>query len=166
MKKIVWLCSVAMAGALMCGDAFAVGKAGLWNAAMTMQLASAPQIPPEALAQMRALGIAIPGMGGAPIRTQVCMSPEQAAANSPPPPQNGCRNQNIQVNGNTITGELVCTGEMSGTGTFTFTQVNADEMRNNFTFKGTNRGQPADFSADMVLTYANANCGNVRPFAP
>ena len=28
------------------------------------------------------------------------------------------------------------------------------------------RGQPADFSADMVLTYANANCGNVQPFAP
>jgi hypothetical protein len=163
MKKVALLCGIALACAFVSGEAFAVGKAGLWNSAMTMQLANMPQMPPEAMAQMRALGIAIPGMG-APIRTQVCITEAQAASTEPPPAQNGCRNQNIQRNGNTMTGELVCTGEMSGTGTFSFTQVSADQMNNKFTFKGTNRGQPADFSADIAMTFVSADCGNVRPY--
>jgi hypothetical protein len=165
MKKVVLLCGVALACAFVTGEALAVGKAGLWNSAMTMQLANAPQIPPEALAQMRALGIAIPGMG-APIRTQFCMTAAQAASTEPPPPQNGCSHQNIQQNGNTFSGELVCTGEMNGTGTFSFTPVSENEMRNKITFKGTSNGQPSDFSADIVLNYVGAECGSVRSYGP
>jgi hypothetical protein len=122
-------------------------------------------LPPEALAQMRALGLSIPSVA-APITTQVCMTAEQAALDAPPPMQSGCRNQNVRRTGNSITGEIVCTGELNGTGAFAFTEVGANEMRNKFTFKGTRRGQPANFGADMVLTYASPDCGSVAPYAP
>jgi hypothetical protein len=169
MKKYPWLWSVAAAGALLTGDALAVGQAGLWNSSLTINLVGVamPQMPPEALAQMRALGMSIPGMpGSAPIQSQVCISAAQAASTSPPPMQQGCQNQNVNVTGNTATGQIVCTGELTGTGTFSFTQMSATQMSNNFTFQGTRGGQPANFTANAVMTYVGADCGTVQPYAP
>ena len=160
MKKSVWLCGVAFVLAATV-PALAAQKAGLWDVSMNMSIANMPQIPPEAMAQMRALGMSIPGMG-APIRTQVCMTAAQAAMDEPPPVQEGCRNQNIRRNGNTITGELVCDGQMKGTGTFEATMVSDEQYRTKFSFKGTQGGQAADFSADVEGQWRSADCGSVR----
>jgi hypothetical protein len=163
MKKSLWLCGAACLLALS-APAFAASKPGLWDMSMNMQLAGAAQIPPEAMAQMRALGMAIPGLG-APIRTQVCITPAEAAKDEPPPPR-GCRHQNVRRNGAVIAGDLVCDGEMKGTGTFEATQVGDAQFRSKMTFKGTRGGQPADFSADVEGQWRAADCGNVAPTAP
>jgi hypothetical protein len=163
MKKSVWLCGVACVLAST-APAFAASKPGLWDVNMNMQLANAPQIPPEAMAQMRALGMAIPGLG-APIRTQVCITPAEAAKDEPPPPR-GCRHQNVRRNGAVIAGDLVCQGELEGTGTFEATVASEEQFRTTFNFKGTRGGQPAEFSADMQGQWRGADCGNVAPATP
>ena len=52
------------------------GKPGLWNITTTMQMAM-PQLPPEAMAMMKSRGIKLPGMGGEPVKTQICMTEEE-----------------------------------------------------------------------------------------
>src|SRR5688500_6732110 len=106
MKKCVWSCGVVLALAAAPLPALAVGKAGLWNVTMNMNTAYAPQIPPEALARMQALGMQIPGMG-APIVSRICQTAAQAAADEPPPMDRGCHNQNVRRNGQTLTGDLI-----------------------------------------------------------
>jgi hypothetical protein len=163
MRKFALLSGMALSWALAGSEALALGKAGLWNMTLNLNIGGMPQVPPEALAQMRALGMSIPGLG-APIQTQVRMTPEQAAGDATPPMQNGCRNQNVQRNGNTIIGEIVCMGELNGTGTFEATQVSEIQIRNRFSFNGTRRGQPAQFTAEMEGNWASADCGNVAPY--
>jgi hypothetical protein len=136
-------------------------KPGLWDMSMNIGMPNAPQIPPEAMAQMRALGMAIPGLG-APITTQICLTPAEAARDEPPPPR-GCRHQNVRRAGATISGDLVCQGEMTGTGTFEATIGGEEQFRTKFNFKGTRGGQPAEFTADMQGQWRGADCGNVRP---
>ena len=52
------------------------GKPGLWNITTTMQMAM-PQLPPEAMAMMKSRGIKLPGIGGEPVKTQICMTEEE-----------------------------------------------------------------------------------------
>ena len=59
------------------------GKAGLWNITTSMEMANMPQMPPEAMAMMKARGMKMPGMGQ-PMTSQICMTQEQVNADMPP----------------------------------------------------------------------------------
>ena len=47
------------------------GRAGLWTVTSTMEMKNMPQMPPEAMAMMKARGMPMPG---APFTTQMCMT--------------------------------------------------------------------------------------------
>jgi hypothetical protein len=165
MNKSICLCGAALILAAGTASAFAAMKPGLWDYSTTMNMANAPQIPPEALAQMRALGMQIPGMG-APIKSQVCLTPAQAARNVPPSGRDGCTNRNITMNGSTVSGDVVCdTPDMKATGHFDATFVSDGEMRTKMTMKGTQGGRPVDLAMDTQGLWRATDCGSVKPFA-
>jgi hypothetical protein len=149
------------------------GKAGLWNVSTTMQMAgmpAMPQIPPEALAQMRAAGMQMPAMGGGAqtMRSQLCMTAEQVNADKPPqvgPEDSGCAWTNMRVTATQMSADLVCKGKMNGTGKVQMTYARAEHYDGDYSFKGTMEGNPADFHATMSGDWAAASCGNVKPAA-
>ena len=149
------------------------GKAGLWNASTTMQMAgmpAMPQIPPEALAQMRAAGVQMPQMSssGMTTRSQFCMTADQVNADKPPqvgPNDSGCTWANMRVTGTQMSADLVCKGRMNGTGKIQMTYVRAEHYDGDYSFKGTMEGNPADMHASMTGDWVSANCGAVKPAA-
>ena len=82
------------------------GKAGLWSATTTMTMN-------------------MPGMANMAPRTHTatfCMTPQQVNSDAPPPPENrSCTMQNVHHDGHTVTADMVCHGQMEGTGHFSTT---------------------------------------------
>lgn len=82
------------------------GRVGLWQATTTMTMS-------------------MPGMAKMPRQTHsatFCMTAQQVASDAPPPSGNpACKMQNLHVMGNTVTADMVCHGQMEGTGHFTTT---------------------------------------------
>jgi hypothetical protein len=165
MNKPVCLCGAALIFAAGTMSASAAMKPGLWDYSTTMNMANAPQIPPEALAAMQARGIQIPGMG-APIKSQICLTPAQAARNAPPTGRAGCTNQNVKQTGNTVSGDIVCNApDMQATGHFDATFVSDGELRTKMTMKGTSAGRPMDMAMETQGVWRATDCGTVKPFA-
>ena len=78
------LISTLMGAALILapGIAFAAhGKTGPVDRHLHMEMKGMPQMPPEAMAMMKARGMPMPG---APFTTQMCMTQEQVNADKPP----------------------------------------------------------------------------------
>ena len=111
-----WICAIVFA-VVAPGVAFADhGKAGLWKVSTSMTVAM-PQMPPEALAQMKAMGMSMPN--GRTFTSQICMTEADVNADKPPSMGNenmGCKWGNMHVSGTGMTGDLVCTGQMNGKG--------------------------------------------------
>lgn len=145
--------------------AHAAGRAGLWTVTQTMNFngAGAPQIPPEAQARMKAMGVQIPGAG--PITTHVCVSAAEAAGKVPERPAGApqdCKMQNIMMRGQTVHADMVCSGpHMKGHGTFDTTYDSDTHYTGHMAFNGTQDGRPAIFNADMEGTWQSADCGNL-----
>src|ERR1700722_17664361 len=79
MKRI--LCVAAALLMASSGAAFARhGKAGLWDISTTMDMAMT--MPPEALAQMKKAGVAMPT--AQTFKTQICMTEAQVESDTPP----------------------------------------------------------------------------------
>jgi hypothetical protein len=97
-----WIAVIAMlspAAALA-----AHGKAGLWSTTTTMTI--------EGMANMR------PQTHSATF----CMTPQEVNTDAPPPSQNpSCKMQDVHHDGHTITADMVCHGQMEGTGHFSTT---------------------------------------------
>ncbi len=69
MKISVLFCGLLVAAVSAGSSAFAATTPGLWNYNLRIQMPGMPAITPEMMAQMQAMGIKLPGMGGAPITT-------------------------------------------------------------------------------------------------
>ncbi|HZQ40142.1 MAG TPA: DUF3617 family protein, partial [Rhizomicrobium sp.] len=82
------LISALMGTALILAPSIAFaahGRPGLWTITSTMEMKNMPQMPPEAMAMMKARGMAMPGQ---PFTTQMCMTQEQVNADKPPSVRN------------------------------------------------------------------------------
>src|SRR3954471_8550247 len=114
MKRNLTLALIAAAVGLAPVAAWAAhGKPGLWTISSTMQMANMPQMPPEAMAMMKARGMSIPGMGGAPIVSQMCMTPEQVSGDVPPNMNRDAKNCTTKLLSQTATSmkaEVTCHG--------------------------------------------------------
>ena len=141
------------------------GKAGLWKITSTMHMAGMqmPQLSPEQMAQMKAMGMHMP-MGNT-FTTQHCVTEAQAKADAPPSGQRadaGCKTTNVKVSPHKMTADSVCNGRMKGEGHFTVTYENPDHYTGQMNFKGTMEGRPADMSTTYEGTWISADCGNVQ----
>jgi len=134
-------------------------KPGQWDMTMDVQMKNMPKLSAEDMAAMKQMGIEIPGMGK-PMRMQQCVTPEQAAANQPlnPTGNESCKVKNFKQNGNTVTGDLVCTGEMNATGKFETTMNGNTAYSSKMSLKGVSHGEPIDQEVATSGKWVKAKC--------
>ena len=142
------------------------GKAGLWNVSTTTDMAMA--MPPEAAAQMKAMGIKMPNAHT--ITTQICMTQAEVDADKPPQmgrDQSGCTTRLLSQSAGAMKAEMVCSGPtMKGNGQIEVAYTGAEHYAGSYNFKGTMEGQPANMSSRFSGDWVKADCGAVKPFSP
>ena len=158
---------IAAAAVLLPVAAFAGhGKPGLWNISTTMQMANMPQMPPEAMAMMKSRGMSMPGMGGAPITTQICMTQEQVNGDVPPAMHNSaesCTTKLLSQTATSMKSEVTCHGRMEGVGQAEMSWRGNEHYEGTYSFKGTMEGQPQAISTRYTGDFVKADCGAVKP---
>ena len=90
------------------------GKLGLLNMTTTMQMASMPKMPPEVMEMMKKRGMNMP-MPGQPMTSQMCMTVEQAALDTPPNMDREgvkCTPHVLNQTSSSASTEIVCHGLM------------------------------------------------------
>lgn len=163
--KIFRLSGLTLALALFTSVSMAADqlKPGQWDMTINMQMKDMPKMSAEDMAEMKKMGIQMPMGGGEPMHVQQCITPEQASLNQPPmnPSQSkdGCTIKNYKHSGNKASGEMVCTGDMKGTGKFDMTLNGDTSYASKVSFKGVSKeGQPIDQTTDMAGKWVKAKC--------
>ena len=144
------------------------GKPGLWNISSTMQMANMPQMPPEAMAMMKARGMKMPGMGGGPTVTQICMTQDQVNADKPPAMsrhEENCTTKVLSQTATSVAAETTCHGRMDGVGHSQISWRGNDHYEGSYSFKGMAEGHPQDMSTHFTGDFVKADCGSVKPTA-
>lgn len=141
-------------------------KPGLWEGSVQMDLGSLMgNLPPEAAAQMEAMGLEMPG--AAPIKTQFCLTPEQAAKNVLPQvndPDSGCRVTDSKRAGDRLTASVQCDGAMRGTGGMDVQLHSPESYSGTMRFSGTSdEGLALNLNNEFSGRWISANCGSVEP---
>jgi len=123
------------------------------------------KMPPEQRKQVEAM-MASQGMGSAPggNAVRLCITPEQAAREAPPPAQNGCTNSAVQRSGNVMRVKYECAGPPPSSGEGEFTFVSAKEWKGKVVSTQMRQGQPVRGETTMAARWVAADCGNVKPF--
>jgi hypothetical protein len=161
-----WTIGLSAAALLLApGTAFAAhGKAGLWNVSTTMSMANV-QIPPEAMARMKAMGMQMPM--GRTITSQICMTQADVDTDAPPPmaKDSGCSTRITSRKASSMAAQMVCNGEMKGTGQMRISYSGAEHYAGSYSFKGSMNGRPADMNSSFKGDWVKADCGAVKPYA-
>jgi hypothetical protein len=142
-----------------------VGGGAVTNPMAGMQERLA-KLPPERRKQMEAM-LAQHGMGSAPGSNalRVCITPEQAARDAPPPTQNGCTSSGVQRSGNVMRFKYECAGPPPSSGEGEFAYASAKEWKGKVVSTQMRQGQPVRGETTMAGRWIAADCGNVRPLA-
>ncbi len=150
-------------------------RPGLWTQTITsdmsgMELPEMPDIPPETLAQMEAMGIQLPNMDFSRPRTttvQTCITPDEIANREPfdmdEDMDDDCRQENLQISDFGMSMDLVCTGAMNGTGRIVYVFDSETRYSGTMNFQGTSGGRVANMSNTIEGNWVSAECGNVAP---
>ena len=164
MKRI--FCAAATLLLLSPGAALAGhGKAGLWNTSTVMNMAMA--MPPEVMAQMKKAGMSMPA--AQTITTQICMT--QAEVDSDKPPQmgkndTGCDSHVTKQTASSMAADMVCTGQMKGTGHIEVSYSSAEHYTGSYAFHGSVEDHPSNLSTTFKGDWVKADCGAVKPYIP
>ena len=161
-KYLVCAAALLLAAAPALG---AHGKVGLWNITSTMTMANMPQIPPEAMAHMKAMGMKMPG-SGEPMHSQICMTAAQVANDTLPKMRHealGCKWSTPKIFGGVLSADLVCNGDMQGAGHVHVAYSGAEHYSGDYSFKGTMHGHPADMHSSYSGDWVKTDCGSVKP---
>jgi len=96
------------------------GKVGLWKITTKMDMGGMPQLSPEQMAKMRSMGIKAP-MNNT-FTTEHCMTAQEVAMSRPPEighhGKQECKMQNMKSVGQSVSADMVCTGDAHGSGHF------------------------------------------------
>ena len=161
-KMLIGLSAAALA--LVPGAALAAhGKAGLWNVSTTMNMPNM-QIPPEAMAQMKKAGVAMPT--AQTFTSQICMTQAEVDSDKPPPMKNdtGCTSHMVSQTASSMQAEMACTGEMKGNGQMQISYSGAEHYVGSYNFRGSMKGHPMDMSSSFKGDWVKADCGAVKPY--
>jgi hypothetical protein len=141
-------------------------KPGQWEITMTMDLGKdapkMPQLSPDQLAQMKQMGISPPSLGiGGPRTFKSCVSPQDAESGKPPMDQRAdrsCKQKDLKRDGNRMTMQIVCDGEMMGTGDIEVTNDSPEHYRSKFHFVGSSHGHAVDMTNSSEGRWLGAAC--------
>ncbi len=138
-------------------------KPGQWETTVHMQMAGMPQLTAEQIAQMKQLGIDTSILSGQPTVMQQCITPEQASLQKPiepsANPDDQCSIKNYKKSGKTVSGDMVCTGDLKAQGRFEMTIDSNTSYKGKWAMKGVTReGQPIDQTTDISARWIKAKC--------
>ena len=149
------------------GVAFAGhGKAGLWNVSTTMNMGGM-QMPPEAMARMKEMGMKMPS--AQTFSSQICMTQAEVDSDKPPPMgrnDSGCASHIVSQTGASVTAEMVCNGEMKGTGHMQIAYSSPEHYAGSYNFKGMMHGREINTTSSFKGDWMKADCGAVTPRKP
>ena len=141
------------------------GKPGLWTISTTMQMANMPQMPPEAMAMMKARGMKMPGME--PIVSQICMTQEQVDDDKLPSMmherEESCTSKVLSQTPSSVTAEATCHGMMEGVGHFQISWRGNEHYEGTYSFKGSMQGRPQEMTSHYTGDFVKADCGKIKP---
>lgn len=112
MRKRTWFVGIVLAVALPLVAYAAQRAPGLWEITTSMHFArGGMQVPPEAMAQMKAHGIKMPAIG-APRTFKQCLTAAEAAKDEHPDFGEGqsCTSRNAKWSGDHFHAEITCSG--------------------------------------------------------
>ncbi|MBU6442589.1 MAG: DUF3617 family protein [Alphaproteobacteria bacterium] len=154
----------AAALALLSAPASAAhGKAGLWHITVTVSGPGMPAMPAAARAQMKARGVNMPS--GHTISAQHCMTAQEVASDRFPfnePAQQDCKMINLKTVGHTFSGDLVCSGQMTGQGHIAITYETDEHYSGKMAFSGSASSRPLQMNYRYEGRWLKADCGNVH----
>ncbi|HWA69764.1 MAG TPA: DUF3617 domain-containing protein [Rhizomicrobium sp.] len=161
--------TVITAAALMLAPATAIavphGKAGLWTITTTMKMANMPEMPPQVLEMMKKRGM--PGMGQ-PMTSQMCMTLDDVNADPnarmQAQHQVNCTPHIVSQTANSAITEIVCHGNMEGTGRSQISWHGDSHYEGTYSFNGTMHGRPNAMSSRYTGDWVKADCGAVKPY--
>ena len=125
------------------------------------------QMPPEAMAKMRAMGMKMPS--AQTFATQLCMTQAEVDSDKPPPmgrKDSGCTSHIVSQTGTAMTAEMVCNGEMKGTGHMQIAYSSPEHYAGSYSFKGAVNGHEMNSSSSFKGDWVKADCGAVKPRKP
>lgn len=165
MKKTMlpFFACALLANAAWAADAM---KPGLWE--MTVKsdaFKDMPQIPPEQMEQMRKMGINVPQFSGNGMVSKVCITPKMAAQQAPglDKMESGCQTKNMKRSGGSYSADIVCSGDMKGTGKVSGSFSGNERVSTVYDFKGTMDGEPVSHHQESSGRWLGKDCGGVRP---
>jgi hypothetical protein len=123
------------------------------------------QIPPEAMARMKAMGMNMPM--GQTFTSQICMTQAEVDADAPPPvsrKESGCTTKVTSQTASAMAAQMVCDGDMKGTGQMQISYNGAEHYAGSYSFKGSMNGHPADMRSNFKGDWVKADCGAVKPY--
>jgi len=104
------------------------------------------------------------GANGTPHVTQVCFAQEMIdryGAIVPTIP--GCRITNVSVKPGHMTGSMVCSGRMAGTGAAESSWSDPEHATGSIQFKGTAGDRPMSWTSRTTAVFKDSDCGAVKP---
>jgi len=133
-------------------------KAGLWELTTTMTWQQSP-FPGGG-----------PGGAGVPQTTEVCLTQamiDKYGAIMPSTRNGACQIANVAMKPGGMTGEMVCTGAMSGKGTLESSSADGVHATGSVHFVGSVKAgantMPVEWTSHSTATFKSADCGSVKP---
>lgn len=138
-------------------------KPGQWEMTVEMQMAGMPQLSLDQIEQMHQMGIDVSFLSGKPTVIPQCITPEQATLKKPidlSSSTNGqCALKNYKHAGKSVSGDMVCTGELNANGRFDMTVNNDTSYSGKWTLKGTTQdGLPVDQTSIVNSKWIKSVC--------
>lgn len=137
------------------------GKVGLWDVTSTVEVAMSPQMA----ATMKKSGVKMPAP--LPTKVQMCMSREEVESNIPPhldSAATGCKTRLVAQTAQLMRADIVCSGQMKGTGRIEITYRGAEHYAGTYSFKGTSYGSDTSMTTSFTGDWVKADCGAVKPY--
>ena len=138
-------------------------QSGKMEAAMAQMQQSMASLPPEQRKMMEDMmarqGV---GIGPAGNTVRLCLTPEEAERDSPPPPQEGCT-QTSKRSGNVWQIAFQCKGPPPSSGEGQVTLLGPTAYGGNFTMRTVENGKPEQFQMTQSGKWLGSDCGKVRP---
>jgi len=148
-KRFVWVTLVLSFAALAAQAQGQGRKPGLWEVTASVNMAGMPQMP-----QMGAH------------TTQVCVTQAMIDKYGGPynnPQQGQCQTTNVSLTPTGMTASIVCSGQMSMTGTVQATFVDANTTKSTVHMTMNMGGRTMDMTTESTATYKGSDCGSVKP---
>lgn len=174
-RLLLTLCALLLAGPAAAQKL----SPGLWEHSVTMNSAGGEMaaamakmqqemaaLSPEHRKMMQDMmarqGMSIGGTGQT-MAVKTCITPEQAARDQVPPPDDNCRMTSQERSGNTLRVKFECTGEHKGSGEGEYTFISDKAHKGRTVLTTTVNGKPERIEMDHSGRWLAADCGTTKP---